>query len=128
MTGRSCRSRRPEELQQHLAQFEPNGSLSEQLLQYFEANGEFYVDDSGRGPWISLPLFDGETHSTGLFRSQILAGDPRLAMLVLAAVIDYNLYQSDARREDIEYMDGMFTLFRQASDTIGRQAGGRGSQ
>jgi hypothetical protein len=118
----------PEELQQHLAQFEPNGSLSEQLLQYFEANGEFYVDDSGRGPWISLPLFDGETHSTGLSRSQILAGDPRLAMLVLAAVIDYNLYQSDARREDIEYMDGMFTLFRQASDTIGRQAGGRGSQ
>ncbi len=115
----------PEELTQHLAQFEPNGSLSEQLLRYFEANGDFYVDDAGRGPWISLPLVDGETHSTGLSRSQILAGDPRVAVLILAAVIDYNLNQSQARRENIEYMDGMFTLFRQASDTIGRQAGGR---
>jgi hypothetical protein len=81
----------PEELKQHLAQFEPNGSLAEPLLRYFEANGEFYVDGAGRGPWISLPLVDGEMHSTGLSRSQILAGDPRLAVLVLAAVIDYNL-------------------------------------
>jgi hypothetical protein len=48
-----------------------------------------------------------------------------VAVLVLAAVIDYNLYQSEARREDIEYVDDMFILFRQASDTLGRQAGGR---
>jgi hypothetical protein len=115
----------PEELKQHLAQFVPNGSLSEQLLRYFEARGDFYVDGAGPGPWISLPLVDGETHSTGLSRSQILAGDPRVAVLVLATVIDYNLYQSEARREDIEYLDGMFTLFRQASVTIGRQAGDR---
>jgi hypothetical protein len=117
----------PDELKQHFAQFEPNGSLSEPLLQYFEANGQFYVDGAGRGPWISLPLVDGEMLSTGLSRSQILAGDPRVAVLVLAAVIDYNLYQSDARREDIEYMNGIFTLFRQTSDTLGRQAGGRSS-
>jgi hypothetical protein len=48
-----------------------------------------------------------------------------VALIVLAAVIDYNLYQSEARREDIEYVTGMFTLFRQASATIGCQAGGR---
>jgi hypothetical protein len=40
-------------------------------------------------------------------QSQILAGDPRVAVLVLAAVIDHNLHQSDARREDIEYVDGL---------------------
>jgi hypothetical protein len=114
----------PEKLKQALAQFEPNGSLSEPLLQYFEASGDFYVD-AGRGPWITLPLVEGQKHSTGLSRSQILAGDPRVAVLILAAVIDYNLYQSGARREDIEYMNQMFALFRQANDTIGRQAGGR---
>ena len=42
-------------------------------------------------------------------------------MLVLAAVIDHNLNQSEARREDIEYVDGLITLFRQASVTIGRE-------
>ena len=41
-----------------------------------------------------------------------------VAVLVLAAVIDHNLHQSDARREDIEYVHGLMTLFRQASDTI----------
>jgi len=114
----------PEELRQHLAQFEPDGSLSGLLLRYLEANGEFYVDGAGRGPWISLSLVDGETHSTGLSRSQVLAGDPGLAVLILAAVIDYNLSQSEARREDIGYMDAMFALFRQASDTAGRHTGG----
>jgi hypothetical protein len=48
-----------------------------------------------------------------------------VALLVLAAVIDDNLYQSEARREDIEYINAMFTLFKQASDTSGRQAGRR---
>ena len=114
----------PEELTRHFARFEPDGSLSELLLRYLEANGEFYVDGAGRGPWISLPLVDGKAHATGLSRSQVLAGDPGLAVLILAAVIDYNLSQSEARREDIGYMDAMFALFRQASDTIGRQAGG----
>jgi hypothetical protein len=114
----------PEVLKEPLAHFEPNGSLSKPLLRYFEASGDFYVD-AGRGPWMTLPLVEGQKHSTGLSRSQILAGDPRVALLVLAAVIDYNLYQSEARREDIEYVDGMFVLFRQASDKIGRPAGGR---
>ena len=114
----------PKVLRQPLAQFEPNGSLSDRLLQYFEATGDFHVDVA-RGPWMTLPLVEGETQSTGLSRSQILAGDPRVALLVLAAIIDYNLYESPGHREGIEYMHGVFTLFRQASDTISRQAGGR---
>jgi hypothetical protein len=108
----------PEPLMRHLEQFEPGGTLSEQLLAYFEANGNFYVDEARGGPWISLPLVDGEMASTGLSTSQILAGDPRLAALVLAAVIDHNLYQAEARREDIEYVDSVFTLFKQATETI----------
>jgi hypothetical protein len=114
----------PEALRAPFAQFEPNGRLSEPLLDYFETSGDFYVD-AERGPWITLPLVEGEKHSTGLSRSQILAGDPRVALLVLAAIIDYNLYESEGHREDIEYVHGMFALFRQASDTISRQAGGR---
>jgi hypothetical protein len=114
----------PEELREAFAQFEPNGSLSDPLLQYFEASGDFYVD-AARGPWMTLPLVEGERQSTGLSRSQILAGDSRVALLVLAAIIDYNLYESAGHREDIAYVDGMFALFRQASDTISRQAGGR---
>jgi hypothetical protein len=114
----------PEPLRQALAQFEPNGSLSEPLLRYFEARGVFFVD-SERGPWMTLPLVEGDMHSTGLSTSQILEGDPRVAVLVLAAVIDYNLYQSKARREDIADVNRMFTLFRQASATLDRQAGGR---
>ena len=108
----------PEALMRHLEQFEPGGTLSEQLLAYLEANGNFYVDEARGGPWISLPLVDGEMASTGLSTSQILAGDPRLAALVLAAVIDHNLYQAEARREDIEYVDSVFTLFKQATETI----------
>ena len=87
------------------------------LLRLVEADGEFYVDREG--PWLRLPLVEGEWGATGVSRSQILAGDPRVAVLVLAAVIDHNLDQSNARREDIEYVDGLITLFRKASNTIG---------
>ena len=109
-----------EELQRHLEKIASNRGTSQELLGLFEADGEFYVDRGG--PWLKLPLIEGEWRATGLSRSQILAGDPRVAMLVLAAVIDHNLNQSEARREDIEYVDGLITLFRQASDTIGREA------
>jgi hypothetical protein len=72
-----------------------------------------------------LPLGEGEWRATGLSRSQILAGDQRLAALILASVIDYQLHQPEARREGIQYVDGLFTLFRQASGAIGRDARGR---
>jgi hypothetical protein len=126
ITVRGLSERRfiPEVLRESFAQFEPNGSLSDPLLQYSGARGEFYVD-AARGPWMTLPLIEGETQSTGLSRSQILAGDRRVALLVLAAIIDCNVYESERHHEDIAYVDGMFALFRQASDTISRQAGGR---
>ena len=107
----------PEMLKHALAKFAPNGSMSELLLEHFEARGDFYVD-AERGPWMTLPLVEGERQSTGLSRSQILAGDPGVAVLVLAAVIDYNLYQSEARREDIQYVTEVFALFKQASDVV----------
>jgi hypothetical protein len=106
------------ELRQPLERVASNGPSSRELLRLFEADGEFYVDRGG--PWLRLPLIEGEWGATGVSRAQILAGDPRVAVLVLAAVIDHNLRQSDARREEIEYVDRLMTLFRQASDIIGR--------
>ena len=107
----------PAALKRHLAGSEP-GTLSKPLLQYFEANGGFYIDEATGGPWMRLPLVDGEMAATGLSASQILAGDPRLAVMVLAAVIDYNLHQTEARREYIDYVEGLFGLFRQAIAAI----------
>ena len=108
------------ELQRPFEEFASDGRLSRQLLQSFEADGEFYVDRAG--PWMWLQLGDGEWRSTGLSRSHILAGDALLAALILAAVIDYHLHQPETRREDIQYVDGLFTLLRQASDAVERAA------
>ena len=90
------------------------------------------VDQALENPELNLrirticadPGTFGRSRDAGLSRSQVLAGDPRVALLVLAAIIDYNLYESAGHRDDIEYVHGMFALFRQASDTISRQAGG----
>jgi hypothetical protein len=111
------------ELQRPFEEFTADGRLSRQLLESFEADGEFYVDRAE--PWMRLRLDDGQWRSTGLSRAHILAGDPRVAALVLAAVIDYHLHQPEARREDIEYVDGLFTLLRQARGAIARDAAGR---
>ena len=108
------------ELQRPFEAFASDGRLSRQLLQSFEADGEFYVDRAG--PWMRLQLGDGEWRSTGLSRSHILAGDARLAALILAAVIDHHLHQPETRREDIQYVDGLFTLLRQAIGAIERDA------
>jgi hypothetical protein len=124
--GMSGRLALREELQQPLARIASNERSSRELLRLFEADGEFYVDRGG--PWLRLPLNEGEWGATGVSTSQILAGDPRVALLVLAAVIDHNLRQSSARREDITYVNGLISLFRQASEIIGRQANGAGAQ
>jgi hypothetical protein len=108
----------PEELRGYLAQSRAGGTLSKGLLEYFDAHGVFSVDPAGRGPWIALPLGDGDLVSTGLSTAQILAGDARLAALVLAAVIDYNLSQAEARREDIEYVEALVRLLRQAAHHV----------
>ena len=109
-----------EELRDAFEKMTSNGRSSRELLKRFEADGEFYVDRGG--PWLRLPLVEGEWGATGVSRSQILIGDPRVAVLVLAAVIDDNLNRSEAHREDIEYVDELMTLLRQAGDTIGRDA------
>ena len=113
----------PAALRRQLVGSEP-GSVSGPLLQYCEANGGFSIDEASGGPWMRLPLDDGEMASTGLSTSQILAGDPRLAVMVLAAAIDHNLHQTEARRENIEYVEGLFRLFRQATEAIRSQPAG----
>ncbi len=86
-------------------------SLSDQLLRYFEAAGDFYVD-SAAAPWMRLPLADGQAPATGLSRAQVLAGIPRVAALVLAAVIDYNLRHPSAA-ERVDYVMGCSLSGRQ---------------
>jgi hypothetical protein len=108
-------------LRPHLAQTGENESLSARLLAYFEAHGEFYVDEARGEPWLRLPLADGEEAATGVSRSGVMAGDPRLAVLILTAVIDYNLRQAEARRENIEHIDWALLLLRQASERAARR-------
>lgn len=103
----------PEDVARCLRVCEANGQLSGRLLKYFEANGDFYIDEPSRGPWMRLRLGGSEWQSTGLSESQVLAGSPRLAFLILATVIDYNLSQAEDRREPIEYVERMVGLFRQ---------------
>ncbi len=105
----------PGPLTRYLAQSRTSGALSERLLEYFTAHGVFSVDDAGRGPWLALPLGDGGVASTGLSTAHVLTGDVRLAALVLAAVIDYHLSQPESRREDVEYVEMLVTLFREAT-------------
>jgi hypothetical protein len=124
--GLSGRLALREELQRPFEKIADNKRSSRELLRLFEADGEFYVEQ--KGPWLRLPLVEGEWGATGVSSSQILAGDPRVAVLVLAAVIDHNLHQSDARREDIDYVHGLMTLFGQASDAIGREARRAGTE
>ena len=67
---------------------------------------------------MRLRLSNSDWHSTGLSESQLLTGSPRLAFLVLAAVIDYNLSQSEERREHVDYMERMFRLLRQTKASL----------
>ena len=99
-------------------------SLSDQLLRYFEAAGDFYVDSAGRGPWMRLHWRTGRRPRPGCPGPRSWPGIPRVAQMVLAAVIDYNLRQSEARRERVDYVDGLLTMFRQATMTPGLAQGG----
>ena len=120
--GLSARLAVRRELVRPFEELASDGTLSRQLLPSFEADGDFYVERGG--PWIRLPLGKGEWGATGLSRSQILDDDPRVATLVLAAVVDYHLHQSASRREDLVYVDGLFTLLRRASGAILRDERG----
>ena len=46
----------------------------------------------------------------------------RVAARVRAAVIDSHLHQPETRHERLQYVDGLLTLLRQASDGIERNA------
>ena len=109
------------ELRAYFAGFAPTGRLSAQLLAYFAAHGQFYVDEDRRGPWMRLPLPDVRG-ATGLSEAHMLTGSHRLAFLVLAAVIDYNLYETGDRRQDLDYMERIFALFRQAQRSLAAPA------
>ena len=39
-------------------------------------------------------------------------------------MLDYNLHHTEARRENIEYVEGLFRLFRQATEAIRSQPAG----
>jgi hypothetical protein len=113
----------PDDVRLAFASFEPTGRLSSDLLTYLDAHGHFYLDEDDRGAWISLPLDGVEPVATGLSALQVLAGDRRLSFLVLAAVIDYNLYASDERRETVEHMDPVFALVREARSSLTARSG-----
>jgi hypothetical protein len=104
----------PEDLA-HRAASDARGALWKPLLHYIEANGDFYVPDGEQGPWVRLRLANGGTRATGLSPSQVLAGDAGVAVVVLAAAIDYNLHQPAAGRDDVDAVDRLLALFRRAS-------------
>lgn len=108
----------PDALQRYFSQAGPGGRLSARVLDYLEANGTFYVDKGGRGPWLRLRLEDGEPHLTGLSSAHVLSGDARVAVLVLATVLDHNLSQPESSREDFAYMSRLLALFRHASASL----------
>lgn len=106
----------PEPWRRRFARYEPGGTLSKQVLDYVEAEGRFFV--AGGGPWVSVRLGDAEV-STGLSTSQILSGDTRLSVLILAAVLDYDLSQSPGRRDDIDDVERLAGVFRRAVGATG---------
>jgi hypothetical protein len=94
-----------------------SGSLADRLLAYFDSRGSVEIRPQ-RGAWMSLPLADGQTGRTGLSQSEILAGDPRVAALILAAVVDYNLHQRDGARDTWAHVSGAMRLLHQAAEAI----------
>ena len=94
-----------------LASPTPSGRLSRPLFEKFEAGGRFSIDD-GHGAWMTLRLGDVE-ETTGVSEAEVTAGDPRLAYLVLASVIDYNLAAPDEHRTTRAAMDRLIALLRE---------------
>jgi hypothetical protein len=103
----------PREALDEFEHYDANGDLSGELLRYVEARGTFEIQ-ADRGAWLTLPLGDGEVCSTGVSESQLLDGDPRLAALILASAIDYNLGQPDGRRDEFARVSALVTLFQEA--------------
>jgi hypothetical protein len=93
-------------------------SLADDLLALFECQGSMSIGPR-RGPWIVLTLADGKPAGTGLSESQILAGDPRVAALILVAVVDSNLHQRGGRRDSWPRVSVMMRLLHQTVAALG---------
>jgi hypothetical protein len=102
-----------------------DGRTAQRLLRDFEARGVFSVDELGPGPWMTLQLSDEQEASTGLSSSQIAAGDPRLAWLILSAAIDYYLDAPPQHRASAREIERLFELLR---DTNARLDDARGTE
>jgi len=108
-----------------LASPAPSGRLARPLLEEFEADGQFAIDD-GRGAWMTLRLGDVD-ESTGVSEAEVTEGDARLAYLVLAAAIDYNLAAPDDRRTTPAAMDRLIALLRETELRLAHGAASRRS-
>jgi len=93
---------------------------SSRLIQHFDADGEFFVEDAGGGPWMRIKLADGQAYSTGLSMSQVGRGDSRVAALILVAVLDYTLHAPEGRRDDAETAGRLLSAFRYVTQTLPR--------
>jgi hypothetical protein len=89
-----------------------DGRTARRLLKDFDARGVFSVDELGPGPWMTLPLSNEQETSTGLSPSQIGAGDPHLAFIILTAAIDYQLAAAPQRRASAGEIERLFELLR----------------
>jgi len=105
------------DLADELALADPH-SLADHLFAFFERQGSITVDPR-QGPWIVLTLADGQAAGTGLSESQILTGDPRVATLILVAVVDHNLHQRGSRRDSWPRVSVMMRLLHQAAAALG---------
>jgi len=103
---------------QQLAGHRADGRTAERLLKDFDARGVFSVGVLGAGPWMTLRLSGEQEASTGLSASQIGAGDPRLALLVLSAAIDYYLAAPRQHRASAREFARLFELLRTTRERL----------
>jgi hypothetical protein len=101
----------PDDVRMWLRKSKSTGVLSRRLLERFEADGRYSIDVLGPGPWMTIRLFDRDS-STGLSLAMIGQGDPALAVLVLAAAIDYDLAVAERHRPPIDQVEWLLSLLR----------------
>lgn len=115
----AARSRRlPASATLAFERYQGDGRLSRHLLETFEHEGEPFVNAESGGPWIRLATGDGAFMETGLSRAEVESGDPRAAVLVLAAAVDASLNGSPSRREDLPLVDDLLLRLHHAVDTL----------
>lgn len=63
-------------------------------------------------PWMRLRLGNGDVGVTGLSVSQVGWGDPRVAALVLAAVLDFTLHATPEHRGNVDVVEVLLARLR----------------